>query len=782
MANRYWVGGSGTWDATNTTNWSATSGGAGGASAPTSADNVYFDSKSNAAAATVNISSNPVCLSWEVSTPAASLAFAFSSNSVLGVYGNLNHTFTNNVGVNAVAGSVINLWGAGAIAVPSGASYGSVTIRIRSSGTYTLAGPITSTLATLNVVQGGFDSANFSMSIGVFQAGTTGSSASSVTFGTSEITVANLFEMQSSVVVTTSIASSTIKLTSPTAKLVNQGYAFGKVYFSSKTSGTITISGAATGSYDVLSIDSPSTSGHTIFALCQTAFTAETLTLGDTNTPDKNIVLSGDLAKRVLTVQNFSATSNVTFIDIQAAGVSAPWSGSRFGNGGGNVNINFEAGVTRYWYSTGQASAAWKTASWCNSPTDTVGSLDNLPLAQDTAVFRDVGLVSGGKITAASTDQIDVATIDCSARALPMDLNRQGEVRLYKDLILSPSSTWGTSPSILKTYGKGAMSLTTQGNKLSSVQTYTSNPAVLTLIDDCFCTGGFSTAAGGRVDLNNKVLTCNTFKSSNAITRSFDFKESSIVRITGSNTVVYDTSTSNTLTFTGVNRFEFTYAGSTGTRQVITAGATSGVPVPNIYVMAGTDSFQCYYTFGTIDTTGFTGTFNNSTRNIMGDLVYGVGTKFPALNAALTQTLMGTSAQRLTLNGQAMGQSLIVLGTSLTLTDTNPTFDQPVSFRKGDLILQAGGTATFASLGVSMTTAKALKSTNPANPAYINIRTGPTSFVYTSIQSIKADSATSDIRAYTNYPGDGTSYRNTNLGGNEGIKFIPSGMTMMSFM
>ena len=43
MADRYWVGGSGAWNATSTTNWSATSGGAGGASVPTSADNVFFD-------------------------------------------------------------------------------------------------------------------------------------------------------------------------------------------------------------------------------------------------------------------------------------------------------------------------------------------------------------------------------------------------------------------------------------------------------------------------------------------------------------------------------------------------------------------------------------------------------------------------------------------------------------------------------------------------------------------------------------------------------------------
>lgn len=50
MATRFWVGGSGTWDAADTSHWSATSGGASGASVPTSSDTVTFDSNSGAAA------------------------------------------------------------------------------------------------------------------------------------------------------------------------------------------------------------------------------------------------------------------------------------------------------------------------------------------------------------------------------------------------------------------------------------------------------------------------------------------------------------------------------------------------------------------------------------------------------------------------------------------------------------------------------------------------------------------------------------------------------------
>lgn len=47
MAARYWVGGTTqTWNPTNTTPWSTVSGGSGGASVPTSSDDVYFDNSS----------------------------------------------------------------------------------------------------------------------------------------------------------------------------------------------------------------------------------------------------------------------------------------------------------------------------------------------------------------------------------------------------------------------------------------------------------------------------------------------------------------------------------------------------------------------------------------------------------------------------------------------------------------------------------------------------------------------------------------------------------------
>lgn len=51
---RYWVGGTNTWNATVGTKWATTSGGAGGASVPTSADDVIFDANSGAAVVTTS--------------------------------------------------------------------------------------------------------------------------------------------------------------------------------------------------------------------------------------------------------------------------------------------------------------------------------------------------------------------------------------------------------------------------------------------------------------------------------------------------------------------------------------------------------------------------------------------------------------------------------------------------------------------------------------------------------------------------------------------------------
>lgn len=79
MATRYWVGGTGDWDATTTTHWSATSGGVGGASVPSSSDQVNFDANSGGGTVTPNYNINVLVL--RMLTFNGTIDFSINNNS-----------------------------------------------------------------------------------------------------------------------------------------------------------------------------------------------------------------------------------------------------------------------------------------------------------------------------------------------------------------------------------------------------------------------------------------------------------------------------------------------------------------------------------------------------------------------------------------------------------------------------------------------------------------------------------------------------------------------------
>lgn len=85
MANRYWVGGTATWNATAGSKWSATSGGAGGVSVPTTSDNVFFNGNSGAGVVTIG-SAGADCLTLDCTGFGGS--FAQSGTPVLFCLGN----------------------------------------------------------------------------------------------------------------------------------------------------------------------------------------------------------------------------------------------------------------------------------------------------------------------------------------------------------------------------------------------------------------------------------------------------------------------------------------------------------------------------------------------------------------------------------------------------------------------------------------------------------------------------------------------------------------------
>ncbi len=82
MASRFWVGGTGTWDASDTTHWASSTGGAGGQSVPGSSDTVTFDASSGGGTVTVGAAYNPSVTSITCGAHTGTLDFSANNNNV----------------------------------------------------------------------------------------------------------------------------------------------------------------------------------------------------------------------------------------------------------------------------------------------------------------------------------------------------------------------------------------------------------------------------------------------------------------------------------------------------------------------------------------------------------------------------------------------------------------------------------------------------------------------------------------------------------------------------
>lgn len=92
MADRYWVGGTGSWNSTS--KWSASSGGSSGASVPTSSDNVIFDVNSGSAHYTVTVTSGATCANFTFTPKAINGATNFVFQGTLTVAGSFSTSGT----------------------------------------------------------------------------------------------------------------------------------------------------------------------------------------------------------------------------------------------------------------------------------------------------------------------------------------------------------------------------------------------------------------------------------------------------------------------------------------------------------------------------------------------------------------------------------------------------------------------------------------------------------------------------------------------------------------
>lgn len=364
MADRYWVGGSGNWNSSDTTNWSTSSGGANGASVPTSSDNVIFDanSKTTAGDCIITLSNSPrPCRDLNFSAePSGGGRFNFSgSNVTLSVSGSLTLLST----------ATANLWGG---------VLNTITVEMAGSGSFNITtngGSLPRVLTFNNA--GGTWTAQDDWTYD----GNNGSQTLALTAGT--------FDHNGKTFTRTTGNDMTFSGNTWTlANFTHTGTANIGLSTNLTITGTLTLTG---------------TSANSRLRLNLSAATGTTRTL---------------TAAAV-------ALTDVDIRDIAGAGAAAPFTGTRLGDCEGNSGITFTAAADKFWVgnSANANTANWATTSGGAGATNNfplaqdtvVFDANSFNANGQTCTFNSGCRI--GNITASGVDQTG-CTMACSSSGL----------------------------------------------------------------------------------------------------------------------------------------------------------------------------------------------------------------------------------------------------------------------------------------------------------------------------------------------------------------------------
>ena len=749
MATYYWVGGDGNWsDATN--HWSNASGGSPSASyLPTSADDVVFDANSNTgtSAFTVTVDAASACLNFTASGLDGTMTFSSSvTNVALDVYGSMSLPATN-FSWTPASGITLTFRGTSSYTITTnGNTINTTTLALDAvGGTLTLGGALTlNSTRALTITNGTFSTSasNYALSCGQILSNNSNVRTISLNASAVTLTGSTVITFTTSTNLTFNAGTSTITPNSASTTFNGGGVTFYNVNFSGVGNGTHTITGVNT--FNNLTFASRSATGvrQIIFSNSQTV--NNTLTFGTTNTAIRRMSVYGTTntgtgvgTAVTLTVATIATLSDVDFRDITAAGASGTWTGTRIGDGGGNSNITFTTGAPKYWNLA--AGGNWSATAWATASGGAV-DVNNFPLAQDSVIIENTGLNTGATITTDTNWWLP--TIDASSRTNAFTLAGTAALIMNGSLTLPSVATVTNSSNWYFGANNSTQNITTNGVSVAFaiICNGTTNNTVK-LIGNLTSTGGV-TLSQGTLDLNNNTLTCTTFSSSNAITRTLAFGTGSIT-ITGSNTTVWGCATLTNFSYTGTSSVISNYSGSTGTRTLQHGSSTTGTEAAsiNLSITAGTDVITLSSTFyaRNLDFTGFAGTWASSTRRIYGNLTLSTGMTINPGTTASTTFAATSGTKTITSNGKTMDFLVNFNGAGGTWVCQDAlSLAQTVTFTEGTLQLKAGVTSTVGALATSGTNQKYLQSTTPGTQATLSDASGTNSVSYLTIQDINA--------------------------------------------
>jgi hypothetical protein len=634
MANRYWVCGLGSWNTTNTNNWSATSGvtftgscsgttltttgspallvgmtvvavtgttnigtitgGSGntwtvsvggtvsstmhagtiGASVPTSADDVFINAASSASQ--VNATASVVCRSLDFT--GYGNQFTQAAATTLSVHGNFTasatmlYTSSGTLSFAATSGSYT--------ITTNGKFINSVSI---GSGVTTATWSLADTLnVTFSLIfsRGTFNTNNNAInaeSINIAQTNTY-----TINLGSSVVTVSGTndpFRVVNDQNMTLNTGTSTIVFSGALAGGINlSSQAAGRSYYnlSFPASGAF-ITGLA--SANNITITAPPSPGVRGLSLSQNLTLANGFTiLGSAGNRRVRISSSDAPLRRTITYNGAGSLVDVDFFSIIFNGTASPPSGTRIGSDPYCLNLTTSAPKTVYWNQP--TGGSWNSDSWTDTPGGTV-STDFFPLPQDTAVIVDTGLNSGATITLTGITH-PIGSLDYSSRTLPTVLsNSAGLVPIYGDLTLSTAVTVSGTQA-LGFYGGTLQTLISAGRTVTTPITVNSYGGTLRLGDSL--TGSANTlltVTAGSFTTQNYPMSIQGIVSTNANVRSISLGTSNVTLSSGGAPINFTDPTNltfnagqSTITFTGANT-SFQNGGQTFWDVVYTSTGTS---------------------------------------------------------------------------------------------------------------------------------------------------------------------------------------------------------------
>jgi len=775
MANRYWVGGAGTWNTSSTTNWSTSSGGASGASAPTSADNVFFD---QAGTYTVTCS-GAGCADFNVT--AGLVTFSLAVNVYGSVFWGTGNVANGRIVCQALSGNYTITTGGTAIA--SSSSIGDPGTGTLSTAVYTLGSALTwaGTFyiygATLNTSTNNYSMTGSSLRDGFSSARSLVLNGSTVTLTTNNITaltfgagytlnagtstisfegVSGLGGMSISTAVGPVVFYNVVYSDYYSTSSILQGFpAVGGIVFNNLTYGVSRTTGA--GFYAQSIPSSVTVNGALTIPAGVDVFSRVRLYFTDGNIPrgKVSVICNG--------------TVNISGANL--SGIAASGSGwatatlTNVSDIGPNSGITFPAAKTVYWNlpaGGNSTSVAWALTSGGTA------SLSNYPLAQDTIIIDVAGLTAGSTISSLPISY----KVDASART-GANTATIGGLTVKTDAIFGDACTVTTVGFYIQAgvTGKlttGAANLTGATINLSAIFYYY-DAGTLQLQNAISCStfnGNYANSPYYSLDLNNFSLTCSTyFNVSIPNTKTINFGTGNIT-ITGSGSpfIYY-----NNGSLTGTPTVNHTYSGATAT-TVQSYGYNDNTAL-NHNFSAGTYSLtflQAGDGVGNVNFTGFTGTLAaTGASKIYGSLTLVAGMTLSASAQTLTFAA-GTGTKTITTAGKTLDFPIAFNGyagtwamqDAITMAAT-----RSITLTSGTLQLKSLTTNTVpGGLITSGSAQKYLQSTTAASAATLSVASGA---VAVSNITIKDSTATGGAT----FNASGTS---TNGGNNTGWTFAAS--------